>query len=167
MEKREGRKDKLGSYKCKKGQEGKEGAAGRGREGLYERGHWPGGGATWEIPSYSTQTERCRLPLAPTVIIISLTPAATRSLAWHTSLPYKLCLYTRNIPHNSSAYASGREHQLNEHNDCGRKTLKYVNSERTPSRLSRPPPASLSLARYYVLSGSCAASNFSARVCLS
>ncbi|MPC34787.1 hypothetical protein E2C01_028189 [Portunus trituberculatus] len=70
MEERKGGKDKLGSYKCgKKDKRGRHGAAGRGRAGLYERGHWPGGGATWEIPSYSTQAERCHLPLAPTAVV--------------------------------------------------------------------------------------------------
>lgn len=133
-------------------------APGRGRAGLYERGHWPGGGATWEIPSYSTQAERCHLPLAPTVIIISLTPSATRSLPWHPSPPYTPRLYTSRVPYTSSPFIPERKQQINENNECGRKTLKYINKASTPSRLSRPLPASLSLARYYVLPWSWVAS---------
>lgn len=110
----------------KKRQEGKVGAAGRGRAGLYERGHWPGGGATWEIPSYSTQAERCHLLLAPTVIIISLTPAATRSLPWHPSPPYTLRLYTGRVPQTSSPFIPERKQQTNENNENRRKTLKYI-----------------------------------------
>lgn len=74
------------------------------------------------------------------------------------------CIYMSR-PQSSSIVCAERKQRQNERKDRGRKTLKYVNKERA-LRLSRPLPASLSLARYCVLSGSCVASRSRVRVCV-
>lgn len=86
-------------------------------------------------------------------------PRLAPSTASHT------CCIHKSRPQSSSVVCLERKQRQNERKDRGRKTLKYVNKVRA-LRLSRPPPASLSLARYCVLSGSRVASHFRARACV-
>lgn len=95
---RKGRKERInGDLINKKRSKGKKEAAGRAREGLYERGHWPGGGATWD-PVLQHPDRALPPATRPAVIIISLTPAATLSLAWHLPPPYRPAVYTSPVP---------------------------------------------------------------------
>lgn len=162
LEEGKGGKDKWGSYKYKKRNEGKKEAAGSGREacmseviGLAAARH---GRSRPTAPRPNAAA--CRSPRRNYYLINSCGDSLP-PLAPSTTL--QTCCIYKSRPQSSSAVCPERRQRQNERRDYGRKTLKYVNKERA-HRLSRPPPASLSLARYCVLSGSCAASHPRARV---
>lgn len=153
-------KDKWGSYKYKKDTRGRKRLRAEGEEACMSE-------VIGLVAGLAARHGRSR-PTAPTpnaaachshrrnYYLINSCGGSLPGLA--PSIALQTCCIYKPLPQSSSVVCPERKQRQNERKERGRKTLKYVNKERA-LRLSRPLPASLSLARYCVLSGSCVASH--------